>query len=100
MMMQIHHLYRSKVIMDTLHEMGFCCLYTEVIIFEKNAVDCVEPDVLGGDVDFLEMSVLFAADIVHHNVINIDGKITFHRRGVYGLCHPSKFSFCKDISQN
>ena len=64
---QIHHLYRSKVIVDTLHEMGFCCSYTEVIRFEeKNAADCVQPDVLGDDIDLLEMSVLFSADDVDH----------------------------------
>ena len=32
---QIHHLYRSKFIVDTLHEMGFCSSYKEVIRFEK-----------------------------------------------------------------
>ena len=32
---QIHHLYRSSLIVDTLHEMGFCSLYTEVMRFEK-----------------------------------------------------------------
>ena len=75
---QIQHLYRSKNIVDTLHKMGFCSSYTEVIRFEKNAADCVEPDVLGGDVDLLDMSVLFAADNVDHNIITIDGKGTFH----------------------
>ena len=75
---QIHHLYRSKFILDTLHEMGFCSSFKEVIRFEKNAADCVEPDVLGGDVDFLEMSVLFAADNVDHNIITLAGKGTFH----------------------
>ena len=78
---QIQQLYRSKNIVDTLHKMGFCSSYTEVIRFEKNAADCVEPDVLGGDVDLLDMSVLFAADNVDHNIITIDGKGTFH-----GIC--------------
>ena len=87
---QIHHLYRSKFLVDTLHEMGFCCSYTEVIRFEKNAADCVEPDVLGGDVDLLEMSVLFAADNVDHNVITIDGKGTFHGMGVIASVTPGK----------
>ncbi len=63
---QIHHLYRSSLIVDTLHEMGFCSSYTEVMRFEKNAADCVEP---GGDVDLLDMAVLFAADNVDHNII-------------------------------
>ena len=36
----------SKFIVDTLHEMGLCCSYTEVIRFDKNEADCVEPDVV------------------------------------------------------
>ena len=87
---QIHHLYRSKFIVDTLHEMGFCSSYKEVIRFEKNAADCVEPDVLGGDVDLLEMSVLFAADNVDHNIITLDGKGTFHGIGVIASVTPGK----------
>ena len=58
--------------------------------FEKNAADCVEPDVLGGDVDFSEMSVLFAADNVDHNIITIDGKGTFHGMGVIAAVTPGK----------
>ena len=42
----------------------------------------MEPDVLGGDVDLLDMSVLFAADNVDHNIITIDDKGTFHGMGV------------------
>ena len=51
---QIHHLYRSKFLVDTLHAMGFCSSYAEVLRFEKNAADCVKPDILDGDVDLLE----------------------------------------------
>ena len=87
---QIQHLYRSKIIVDTLHKMGFCSSYTEVIRFEKNAADCVEPDVLGGDVDLLDMYVLFAADNVDHNIITIDGKGTFHGMGVIAAVTPGK----------
>ena len=43
----------------------------------KNAADCVEPDVIG-DVDLLDMSVIFAADNVDQNIITIDDKETFH----------------------
>ena len=87
---QIHHLYRSKIIVDTLHKMGFGSSYTEVIRFEKNAADCVEPDVLGGDVDLLDMSVLFAADNMDHNIITVDGKGTFHGMGVIAAVTPGK----------
>ena len=87
---QIHHLYRSKVIVDTLQEMGLCCSYTEVIRFEKNAADCVKPDVLVGDVYLLDMSVLFVADNLDYNVITIDAKGTFHGMGVNDFATPGK----------
>ena len=85
---QIHHLYRSKIIVD--HKMVFISSYTEVIRFEKNAADRVEPDVLAGDVDLLDMSVLFAADSVDHNIITIDGSGTFHGMGVIASVPPGK----------
>ena len=87
---QIHHLCRSKFIVETLHKMGFCSSYAEVIRFEKNAADCVELDVLGGNVDLLGMSVLFAADNVDHNIITIDGKGTFHGMGIIAALTPAQ----------
>ena len=50
----------------------------------------MEPDVLGGDVDLLDMSVLFVADNVDHNIITIDGKGTFHGMGVIASGTPGK----------
>ena len=64
---QIHHLYRSKIIVDTLHKMGFCSSYTEVIRLDTNAADCAEPELLAGDVDLLHVSVLFTANNVDHH---------------------------------
>ena len=69
--------------------MGFCRSYAEVIRFEKNAADCVEPDVLGGNVNLLAMSVLFA-DNVDHNIITIDGKGTFHGMGITATLTPAR----------
>ena len=46
----------------------------------------VEPDVLGGDVELLDMFVLFAAENVDHNTITIDGKGTSWN-GCHCLCH-------------
>jgi hypothetical protein len=78
---QIHHLCRLKFIVETLHEMGVCSLYAEMIRIEKNTADCVEPEVLGRDEDLLGTSVLFAVDNVDHNINTLDGKGTFHWRG-------------------
>ena len=50
----------------------------------------MEPDVLGDDVDLLEMSVLFAANNVDHNIITIDDKGTFHGMGVIASVTPGK----------
>ena len=57
---------------------------------KKCSADCVEPDVLGGDVDLLDMSVLFAADNVDHNIITIDGKGTSHGMCVIAAVTPGK----------
>ena len=70
--------------------MEFCSSYAEVIRFEKNAADCVEPDVLGGNVDLIGMSVLFAADNIDHNIITIDGKGTFHGMGIISALTPAR----------
>jgi len=37
---QMHHLYRSKFLVDSLSAMGFCSSYCEVLRFEKNAAHC------------------------------------------------------------
>ncbi len=52
--------------------------------FEKNAADCVAPDMLGEDIDMKDATLLFAADNVDHNVLTIDGKGTFHGMGMIG----------------
>ena len=87
---QTHHLYHSKFIIDTLCEMGFCSLSGEVLRFEKNAADCVAPDMLGEDIDMADTTLLFAADNVDHNVLTIDGKGTFHGMGMIGAMTPGQ----------
>ena len=87
---QIHHLCRSKFIVEILHEMGFCSSYTEVIRFEKNVASYVEPQVLGSNVDLIGTSVLFAADNVDHNVMTLDGKGTFHGMGIIAALTPAQ----------
>ena len=75
---QVHHLYQSKFLVDTLHEMGFSSSYKEVVHFEKNAADSVAADMLVDDTDLLDMALLFARNNVDHNILTIDGKGTFH----------------------
>ena len=70
--------------------MGFCSSYGEVLRFEKNAADCVAPDMLGEDIDMADTTLLFAADNVDHNVLTIDGKGTFHGMGMIGAMTPGQ----------
>ena len=87
-LVQIHHLTRSKFIVDTLSEMGFCASYKEVLRFEKNASNCVAPDMLGEDIDPSSTALLFVGDNVDHNIITIDGKGTFHGMGMIAALTP------------
>lgn len=87
---QAHHLFRSRFLVDSLSAMGFCASYHEVQRFEKNAAAVTTPDVLGEDVDILEMSLLFAADNVDHDTITLDGKGTFHGMGIVAATTPKQ----------
>ena len=88
---QMHHLYRSKFLVDTLSVMGFCSSYSEIVRFEKNAADVIAPDIFGTDINPQESMLLFAADYVDHNLITIDGKGTFHGMGMVATLTPGKF---------
>ena len=85
---QIHHLTRSRFILDTLHAMGFCASYKEVLRFEKNAASYVAADMLEGMDP--STTLLFAADNVDHNIITLDGKGTFHGMGMIATFTPGK----------
>ena len=83
-------MYRSQFLVDTLHEMGFCSSYKEVLHFEKNAAESVAPDMLANDNDLLDMALLFAGDNVDHNILTIDGRGTFHRMGIIAALTPGR----------
>ena len=87
---QVHHLYRSKFLVDTLHEMGYSSSYGEVLRFEKNAANCVTPDLLVEDIDESDILVLFSGDNVDHNILTIDGKGTFHGMGMIAALTPGR----------
>lgn len=81
---QLHHVFKSKFLVDTLSVMGFGSSYGEVQRFEKNAASVVASDVLGGG---LLGMVLFAADNVDRNILTLDGKGTFHGMGMIAQPH-------------
>ena len=87
---QMHHLFRSRFLIDSLSAMGYCSSYSEVQTFENNAAAAIAPDMLGGDIDILEMALLFAADNVDHNIVTLDGKGTFHGMGMIAAITPGK----------
>lgn len=87
---QVHHLYRSQFLVNTLHEMGFSSSYKEVMRFEKNAADSVVPDLLVNDIDLIDMALHFAGDNVDHNILTINGKGTFHGMGIIAALTPGR----------
>ena len=88
---QGHHMYRSRFLIDSLHEMGFCSSYGEVQRFERNAANSVAPDsVISETTDLLGMMLQFAADNVDHNLLTLDGKGTFHGMGIIAAMTPGQ----------
>ena len=85
-MMQMHHLYKSRFLIDNLSTMGFASSYLEVLRFEMNAACSLALDALGGDMDILGQSLLFARD----NIITWNGKGTFHGMAMIAAITPEK----------
>ena len=56
--------------------------------FEMNAAKCAAPNMLGQDIDALNMALLFAADNVDHNILTIDGKGKFQGMGMIAALIP------------
>jgi hypothetical protein len=72
---QWHLLFGSKMLIEMLNELGFCCSYSEVQKFEKSAAVSQtfdRPDLSGNE--FIQ----FMADSVDHIIKTLDGRNTFH----------------------
>ena len=87
---QMHHLYRSRFLIDSLLIMGVASSYPEVQRFKMNAACSLAPDVLCGDMDILGQSLLFAGDNVDHYIITLDGKGTYHGMRMIAAITPGK----------
>lgn len=88
---QGHHMYRSRFLIDSLHEMGFCSSYGEVQRFESNAANSVAPDtIISEKTNLLGITLQFAADNVDHNLLTLDGKGTFHGMGMIAALTPGQ----------
>ena len=51
---QLHHLYASCFLIDTLHKHGFCCSYNEVHQFEQNALLSYGTDIPNHSTQFVQ----------------------------------------------
>ena len=75
---QLHHHYRSRLVIDTLHSMGFAASYNEVLRFERNAA-CVSDENILGNVK--GSHVLMVAYHVDHNTVTINDEKYISRNG-------------------
>ena len=59
---QVHHLYRSKFLVDTLNSMKYYSSYGEVLLFRHNAANAIIPELLVESIDAPEsLLISFAA---------------------------------------
>ena len=70
---QFHHHFASKFLIDSLNKHGFCCSYSEVIKFERNAAVTQGTDIPGFESGHF---VQYIADNVDHNIRTIDGTLS------------------------
>lgn len=83
---QLHHYFQSKSLIDSLHELGFCCSYLEVKKFERSAAVMHVTEIPNFSSDnFLQ----YAADYVDHNGRSIDSKNTFQGTGIVPAITPA-----------
>ena len=82
---QLHHQFASRFLIDSLNKHGFCCSYSEVTKFGRNAAVTN-----GTDISDLTAGhfVQYVADNVDHNVRTIDGMGTFHGMGMIAAITP------------
>ena len=84
---QMHHLFQSKILVDSLNKHGFCSSYSEVKMFERSAAVAQKTDITG---EISEGSFLqYSADNIDHNLQSIDGYGTFHGMGIISMITPA-----------
>lgn len=84
---QMHHHFGSRFLIDTLHKLGFCSSYNEVIKFERCAAVQEKHNLMEVPRNaFLS----FAADNVDHDICTLDGRGTFHGMGIICAATPKQ----------
>ena len=85
----MHHHFRSKYLIESLHALGFSSSYKEVLKFERNAAMACDT-LLEGCLD-VDSSVKFSADNVDYNTCTLNGLNTFHGMGMLATINKGKF---------
>ena len=68
---QLHYHFRSRFLIDTLYNLGFCSSYSEVLRFEENVASCISDNLIS---EIKSTGIcLFAADNVDHNIVTLNG---------------------------
>lgn len=89
---QMHHHYRSKFLLETLHKLGYTSSYEEVLRFERNAAVISSTNLPQTEE---ETSVMFIADNIDHNLCTLDGRNTIHAMGMIAAVTPGKYGSFK-----
>lgn len=91
---QLHHMFRSRFLIENVSSMGFCSSYSEIKKFESAVVATNQdtPHALDQS-HFLQ----FVADNVDQNIDTIDGNNTFHGMGIMACATHSKQTSPKEI---
>lgn len=82
---QMHKVFGSRFLVDTLNRLGFCSSYMEVRKFEMNAAAQQGLDLPSATKN---RTIQFVADNVDHNLVTMDGHNTFHGMGIIAVTTP------------
>ena len=68
---QLHYHFRSRFLIDSLYNLGFCSSYSEVLRLEENAASCRSENLIS---EIKSTGIcLFAANNVDHNIVTLNG---------------------------
>ncbi|XP_045199496.1 uncharacterized protein LOC123553863 [Mercenaria mercenaria] len=81
---QVHHLVGSKMLLESLHSLGFCSSYQEVLKYESCAAVTQGTTIHTTNNEFVQ----YIADNVDHNICTLDGLNTFHGMGIIAAVTP------------
>ena len=81
---QLHHSFCSRFLVNSLHKLGFCSSYQEVLRHSQNAAVSQGTDLPGYTGGFIQ----YVADNVDHNLCTLDREGTFHGMGIIATVTP------------